>query len=66
MGQFDLKIPIECPSCRRSIELPARSSGPGTRVRCRCGQEITLAGDDLRKIQKALDGVADAFRRFGR
>jgi hypothetical protein len=66
MGSFDLRIPIQCPGCKRKIEIPARTSAPGKVIRCRCGAEITLKGDDLRKTQKAMDDLVATLKRFGR
>lgn len=66
MGSFDLRIPIQCPGCKRKIEIPARTSAPGKVIRCRCGAEITLKGDDMRKLQKSMDSIEAALRRLGK
>lgn len=65
--RFDLDVPIACPSCGHVIKLKARTAAPGTHVPCPgCGITIELTGDDLRKVQKSLDGLLDTISRIGR
>lgn len=65
-GPKDLELPFECP-CGQEIKLNARTAAPGTVLTCpKCQAKITLAGDDARRVQKALDDLTAAFKRMGR
>lgn len=63
--KFDLDIDdkmnatliIECGECRRKSKIKLSQASPGKIIKCSCGSEITLQGDDLRKMQKSLDDL---------
>jgi len=48
---------IECGECRRKSKLSMSQATPGKTIKCNCGAEFSLAGDDLRKTQKSLDDL---------
>lgn len=65
-GPRDLTIPIECP-CGQVVPINARNATPGTVLTCpKCGAQITLSGDDMRGVQRALDEFYKTFEKFGR
>lgn len=48
---------IECGECRRKSKLSMSQASPGKTIKCNCGAEFSLSGDDLRKTQKSLDDL---------
>lgn len=65
-GPKDLILPLKCP-CGQEIKVNARTAAPGTVLTCpKCQAKITLAGDDMRKAQKAMDDLKKAFEKLGR
>lgn len=59
----ELKLPIPCPRCRRTLKRRMRDTPPGTVVKCVCGATIKVGGDDVRKVQRAMD---DLFKQLGK
>jgi len=56
---------IPCPICEKDIRLNLLESGPGTHVTCpHCRETFELAGDDLRKLGKALKKLDDTLKSF--
>ncbi len=62
---IDLKVPVQCAACGRTIDVKMRNSGPGTLVPCPCGTSIKLVGDDLRKVQAGMDNLVSAINKIG-
>lgn len=62
----DLVVPLECPNCGHETSLNARTTAPGTVVKCACGAELEITGDDLRKIQASIDDLMKTISRLGR
>lgn len=48
---------VECGECRRKSRLSMSQASPGKTIKCNCGVEFKLSGDDLRKTQKSLDDL---------
>lgn len=59
-------ISIECPKCKRKIAVKVANVRPGTKLKCSCGQEIVLKGDNLKTklkpIEDELNKIAKAFK----
>ena len=59
-------IIITCGGCSRKTKVPLKQASPGKKVKCSCGNEFHLQGDDLRKMQKGLDDFQKTLKQFGK
>lgn len=66
MSSHELKVPITCPACNRRSERRMRDTPPGTTITCACGAKITIAGDDMRPAQRAMDDLFKSLDKLGR
>jgi len=54
-----LTADIPCPRCHKKLAVPLAEIGPGKSRSCpNCGEIMKFAGQDPRKIMKALDQLA--------
>lgn len=61
----DLSVNIQCPGCQRQTPINVGEMIPGRSKICpNCGAEFKFAGDDGRKIQKALDDVEKELKQL--
>jgi uncharacterized paraquat-inducible protein A len=61
---MDLETSIDCPACKSEVKVKIKEMVPGKKKACpRCGAEITFAGDDGRKTQKAIDNLRSQFKK---
>lgn len=61
----DLSVNIQCPGCHRQAPIKVREMIPGGTRDCpNCGAKFRFAGDDGRKIQKALDDLEKEVKRL--
>ena len=58
----DQTWPFECPECGHVTEVKANDVRPGHTFVCRCGNSITLSGDDIAADAEAL--AREIFRDF--
>ena len=62
-----LEYDITCPGCKRKVTMRVEAMQPGKTKACpHCGHGFEFAGDDGRKVQKALDDLRKALRNFGK
>jgi len=54
---MNASLVIECGECRRKSKISLSQASPGKIIKCGCGVEFNLSGDDLRKTQKSLDDL---------
>ena len=64
--RLDIKIPVKCPSCGRTLELKAQSTAAGSTLKCSCGSTIRIAGDDQRGMQRAMDDLVRSIHKLGK
>jgi len=57
---------ITCGSCSRKTKSPLKQASPGKKIKCTCGNEFVLAGDDLRKMQKTLNDLNRSLNQLGK
>jgi len=51
-----MEIKIPCPICHKSFSVRSEEISPGKTTACpNCGKMITFAGQDLQKVQQAID-----------
>ena len=61
-----LKADVNCPGCKKKLELYVDEMVPGTSKACpHCKAKIDFKGDDGRKVQKGLDELEKAFKKLG-
>lgn len=64
---MDLKLPITCPHCHKTVEFTLREITPNCSRHCpHCGATFSFTGDDMRKAQKAIDDLERTLKRLGR
>jgi rRNA maturation endonuclease Nob1 len=62
---MDLEFDTACPGCNRKFKIKAKEMAPGKKKTCpQCKSEITFAGDDMRKAQKALDDLEKTMKNL--
>lgn len=59
-------ICAECPSCKKKHKKNTKDVAPNSSIKCPCGQTIVFTGDDLRKVQKALDDLKRSLKNLGK
>jgi hypothetical protein len=65
-------VKINCPECKRTVQVTLKQVADEALVRCSCGQEIRLkdnngsAKKSIRDINKSFQGLEDAFKKLGR
>lgn len=63
---FNATLILQCRECNRKNKLPMSQASPSKIIKCGCGVEYPLKGDDLRRIQKELDGLKRTLKNFGK
>ena len=62
---MDLSTDIECPNCKKKIQIKIKEMVPGRKKSCpKCRTEIKFTGDDGRKAQKALDDLEKSMKNL--
>lgn len=51
---------ITCGDCNRKTKIQFNQASPGKLIKCGCGSEFSLSGNDLRKKQRELDDLKRA------
>ena len=65
-------VKIDCPECKRSINVSLKQVADEALVKCSCGQEIRLkdnngsAKKSIRDINKSLQNLENTFKNLGR
>jgi hypothetical protein len=57
---------LTCPMCHRKIRKYLRDLPPGSIIKCDCGYEVTLSGDNLQALQKSVDELKRTLKSLGR
>ena len=63
---FNATLLITCGSCSRKTKVPLKQATPNKKIKCSCGDEFILSGDDLRKMQKSFDDLNRTLKKFGK
>jgi len=70
--KFDIEIDnnskatllVLCGECKRKNKIPMSQASPNKIIKCGCGIEYQLRGDDLKKVQKELDNLNRTLKNF--
>jgi hypothetical protein len=65
-NNFNATLIVQCGECNRKNKLPMSQASSGKIIKCGCGLEYPLKGDDLRKIQKQLNDLKRTLNNFGK
>ncbi len=60
-----IEVDVPCPNCNREFKQRLEGMSPGKKCKCPfCKAQIEFTGDDLSKVQRAMDDLEKSIKRL--